>query len=95
MLPLIILTGPTTSNKSDTAIKLAEKIDGEIISADSMQIYKYFENACRLIGKKCRAHNVSTVNMEPRLARNLAPKNYLIHGYRITKSYSKFLVTTL
>ena len=42
MLPLIILTGPTTSNKSDTAIELAEKINSEIISADSMQVYKYF-----------------------------------------------------
>jgi len=42
MLPLIILAGPTTSNKSDTAIELAEKINSEIISADSMQVYKYF-----------------------------------------------------
>ena len=41
MLPLIILAGPTTSNKSDTAIELAEKINSEIISADSMQVYKY------------------------------------------------------
>ena len=43
MLPLIILAGPTTSKKSDTAIALAEKLKGEIISADSMQIYKYFD----------------------------------------------------
>ncbi|HIL27410.1 MAG TPA: tRNA (adenosine(37)-N6)-dimethylallyltransferase MiaA, partial [Nitrospinaceae bacterium] len=43
MLPLIILTGPTTSKKSDTAIELAEKINSEIISADSMQVYKYFD----------------------------------------------------
>ena len=43
MLPLIILAGPTTSKKSDTAIALAEKLNGEIISADSMQIYKYFD----------------------------------------------------
>ena len=42
MLPLIILAGPTTSKKSDTAIELAEKINSEIISADSMQVYKYF-----------------------------------------------------
>ena len=42
MLPLIILAGATTSNKSDTAIELAEKINSEIISADSMQVYKYF-----------------------------------------------------
>ena len=42
MLPLIILAGPTTSKKSETAIELAEKINSEIISADSMQVYKYF-----------------------------------------------------
>ena len=43
MLPLIILAGPTTSKKSDTAIELAERINSEIISADSMQVYKYFD----------------------------------------------------
>ncbi|MCH8157158.1 MAG: tRNA (adenosine(37)-N6)-dimethylallyltransferase MiaA, partial [Nitrospinae bacterium] len=43
MLPLIILAGPTTSKKSETAIALAEKIDAEIIGADSMQVYKYFD----------------------------------------------------
>ena len=43
MLPLIIVTGPTTSKKSETAIELAEKINSEIISADSMQVYKYFD----------------------------------------------------
>ena len=43
MLPLIILTGPTTSGKSETALALARKLDTEIISADSMQVYKYFD----------------------------------------------------
>mgnify|MGYP000327218007 CR=1 FL=1 len=43
MLPLIILTGPTNSGKSETALALARKLDTEIISADSMQVYKYFD----------------------------------------------------
>ena len=43
MLPLIILTGPTNSGKSDTALALARKLDTEIISADSLQVYKYFD----------------------------------------------------
>lgn len=43
MLPLIILTGPTTSGKSDAALALARKLDTEIISADSLQVYKYFD----------------------------------------------------
>ncbi len=38
--PLVIISGPTASGKSDLSIKLAKLIDGEIISADSMQVYK-------------------------------------------------------
>lgn len=41
--PLIIITGPTCSGKSSLAIKLALKTGGEIISCDSMQIYKYMD----------------------------------------------------
>jgi len=43
MIPLIVLTGPTTSGKSETALALARKLNTEIISADSMQVYKYFD----------------------------------------------------
>ena len=39
--PLIIITGPTACGKTDISIELAKKINGEIISADSMQVYKY------------------------------------------------------
>ena len=37
---IILIYGPTASGKSDFAIKLAKKIKGEIINADSMQVYK-------------------------------------------------------
>ncbi len=37
---VIVIAGPTASGKSTLAIELAKKINGEIISADSMQIYK-------------------------------------------------------
>jgi len=37
---IILLAGPTASGKSDLAIKLAEHFNGEVINADSMQIYK-------------------------------------------------------
>ena len=39
---IILLAGPTASGKSKLAISLAKKIDGEIINADSMQIFKEF-----------------------------------------------------
>ena len=39
---LILLAGPTASGKSKLAIQLAKKLNGEIINADSMQIYKEF-----------------------------------------------------
>lgn len=41
--PLIILTGPTAVGKTKLSVSLAKKIDGEIISADSMQVYKYMD----------------------------------------------------
>ena len=37
---VIIICGPTASGKTDLSINIAEKINGEIVSADSMQIYK-------------------------------------------------------
>ncbi len=39
---IILLAGPTASGKSNLAIQLAKKINGEIINADSMQVYKEF-----------------------------------------------------
>lgn len=39
-IPLIIVCGATASGKTGLGIELAKKLDGEIISADSMQIYK-------------------------------------------------------
>lgn len=41
--PLIILTGPTAAGKTKLSIALAKAINGEIISADSMQVYRYMD----------------------------------------------------
>lgn len=41
--PLIILTGPTAVGKTSLSISLAEAVNGEIISADSMQVYKFMD----------------------------------------------------
>ena len=37
---IILLFGPTASGKSKLAIDIAKKINGEIVNADSMQVYK-------------------------------------------------------
>ena len=37
---IILISGPTASGKSNFAVKIAKKIQGEIINADSMQVYK-------------------------------------------------------
>ena len=40
MQKVIVIAGPTASGKTSLGVELAKKIDGEVISADSMQIYK-------------------------------------------------------
>ncbi len=40
MSKILVITGPTASGKTDAAIQIAEQFNGEIVSADSMQIYR-------------------------------------------------------
>ena len=40
---IVLISGPTASGKSDFAVKIAKKINGEVINADSMQVYKELE----------------------------------------------------
>jgi tRNA dimethylallyltransferase len=43
MKPLLAIVGPTATGKSKLALKLAQKFDGEIVSADSRQVYRYMD----------------------------------------------------
>lgn len=52
MKDLFILAGPTAVGKTDISIKLAKKLNGEIISADSMQIYKHMDIGSAKITKE-------------------------------------------
>jgi tRNA dimethylallyltransferase len=52
MKELFVLTGPTAVGKTDISIKLAKKLNGEIISADSMQIYKYMDIGSAKVSKE-------------------------------------------
>lgn len=39
-IPLIVVAGPTASGKTSLGVELAKRLDGEVVSADSMQIYQ-------------------------------------------------------
>lgn len=41
--PLLVIVGPTASGKTELSLVLAERLDAEIISADSVQIYRHFD----------------------------------------------------
>ncbi len=40
---IIVITGPTAAGKTDLSIELAKRINGEIVSADSMMVYRYMD----------------------------------------------------
>lgn len=52
MKPLVVIAGPTGVGKTELSIKFAKAIDGEIISADSMQIYKELNIGTAKINKE-------------------------------------------
>ena len=49
---LIVIIGPTASGKTDLSVEIAKKVKGEIISADSRQIYKYLDVGSGKVTKK-------------------------------------------
>ena len=54
--PLIILTGPTAVGKTKASIGLAKALNGEIISADSMQVYREMPESMKMnMGVTCDA----------------------------------------
>lgn len=42
-IPLLVLLGPTASGKTEISLEWAGRLDGEILSADSMQVYRYMD----------------------------------------------------
>ena len=65
---IILLAGPTASGKSKLALHLAKKINGEIINADSMQIYKEFSilssRPSKLEMKKAKHNLYGTISVK-------------------------------
>ena len=64
---IILIAGPTASGKSDFALKIAKKVDGEIINADSMQVYKQLKiltaRPSKNTQKKVKHHLYGIVNI--------------------------------
>jgi len=75
MLPqVIVILGPTASGKSGLAIKLAKHFDGEIISADSRQIYHGFVIGSGLVKGELKDNVYYSENIAHHLIQFLDPK---------------------
>lgn len=72
LIPVVSIVGPTASGKTELSINLAKKFNGEIISADSMQIYKEFD----------------IVTAKPAIADLKAVKHYLIGDLSVINEFS-------
>lgn len=70
--PLIILTGPTAAGKTKLSIALAKAVDGEIISADSMQVYRHM--------------NIGSAKIQPEEMQGI--KHYLVDILEPTEDFN-------
>jgi tRNA dimethylallyltransferase len=77
MQKIILIAGPTGSGKSEIAVRLAKKINGEIINADSMQVYKEI--------KILSARPESYSNISHYLYGNISVKNNFSAGVWLKK----------
>ena len=81
-IPLIIVAGPTASGKTALAIELARHVGGEIVNADSMQIYKYMDIGTAKPTKEERAAAVHHLIdfLEPDASYSVADYAHDAHG---------------
>ena len=83
MKDLIVLTGPTAVGKTSLSIALAKAVDGEIISADSMQVYKYMNIGTAKITEeeKCGIPHFLIDELEPDEEFNVTIFKNKVMGY--------------
>ena len=83
MKDLIVLTGPTAVGKTSLSIALAKAVDGEIISADSMQVYKYMNiGTAKIIEEeKCGIPHFLIDELEPDEEFNVTIFKNKVMGY--------------
>lgn len=73
-IPLIIIVGPTASGKSELAVRLAKRFNGEIISADSRQIYRALDVGTAKVAGEWRNGAFIYKGMPHRLIDIIPPK---------------------
>ena len=69
---IVLISGPTASGKSSFAIKFAKKVNGEIINADSMQVYKQLK--------------ILSARPDPKIYYKI--KHHLYGFHNVTKNFS-------
>jgi tRNA dimethylallyltransferase len=89
---LITICGPTCSGKTSLAIKLCKKFDGEIVSADSRQVYKYMDIGTGKLPLKYQSTESRITDNE---AANVQTngckiKGITVHGYDLVKPDQSF-----
>lgn len=88
---LIVITGPTASGKTTLAVRLSSKINGEIISADSRQIYRGMDIGT---GKDLTEYRYEGKNIKYHLIDILDPsENYSVYDFQkdFYSSYNKII----
>ena len=83
MIRTYFVVGPTASGKTEYAIQLAERLGGEIVSADSMQIYRYMDigSAKPTAEERARARHWLIDEIDPRTPFNVADYQKLALKY--------------
>ena len=83
MIKTYFVCGPTASGKTEYAIELAERLGGEIVSADSMQIYKFMDigSAKPTLEERARIKHWLVDEIDPRTPFNVASYQQLALSY--------------
>ena len=81
---LIILTGPTAVGKTELSIRLAKEIGGEIISADSMQVYRGMDIGT---GKDLAEYTIDGVNIPYHLI-DICPAGYRYNLFEYVRDFN-------
>ena len=82
-MKVLFLTGPTACGKTEYAIRLAQDLDGEIVSADSMQIYRYMDigSAKPTPEERAQAKHWLVDEIDPKTPFNVASYQQKARGY--------------